>query len=107
VLQVILSGSSAEAWEAQFRGSRDIGMNVALPEVDGRIISRAVSFKAVPRNPDMETDVVIYEPVSDRVAFVAELAARWVRLLVRQPTANCSDFANYPSRDGRLLMASD
>jgi len=30
----------------------------------------------------METDVVIYEPVSDRVAFVAELAKRWVRPLV-------------------------
>jgi len=78
-------------------------MNVALPEVDGRIISRAVSFKAVQtRNPDMETDVVIYEPVSDRVAFVAELAARWVTTLVAaSPTANCSDFSELQP-DGRL-----
>jgi len=68
---------------------------VALPEVDGRIISRAVSFKAVQtRNPDMETDVVIYEPVSDRVAFVAELAARWVRPLVAN--GRCSDFSELP-----------
>jgi len=49
VLQVILSGSSADAWSSQFQISpRDIGMNVALPEVDGRIISRAVSFKGKP-----------------------------------------------------------
>jgi len=79
-------------------------MNVALPEVDGRIISRAVSFKAVQtRNPDMETDVLIYEPVSDRVAFVAELAARWVR--PPSPPAQrriALILANYPSRDGRL-----
>jgi len=62
VLQVILSGGSVDAWSSQFQGlPRDIGMNVALP-VDGRIISRAVSFKAVQtRNPDLETDVVVYE----------------------------------------------
>jgi len=43
VLQVILSGGSVDAWSSQFQGPpRDIGMNVALPEVDGRIISRAV-----------------------------------------------------------------
>jgi len=71
---------------------------MALPEVDGRIISRAVSFKAVQtRNPDMETDVVIYEPVSDRVAFVAELAARWVRLRSSPPAnGRCSDFSELP-----------
>jgi len=42
------------------RGFPRYRMNVALPEVDGRIISRAVSFKAVQtRNPDMETDVIL------------------------------------------------
>jgi len=81
-----------------------------LPEVDGRIISRAVSFKAVQtRNPDMETDVVIYEPVSDRVAFVAELAARagcdYARR--RQPTAGALILANYLAVMDALLMASD
>jgi cobaltochelatase CobN len=45
---VILSGGT-ELWEAGFQGltPRDMAMNVALPEVDGRIITRAVSFKAV------------------------------------------------------------
>ncbi|MBD0345690.1 MAG: cobaltochelatase subunit CobN, partial [Coleofasciculus sp. Co-bin14] len=42
VLQVILSGGTVEQWNAQFQGltPRDTAMNVALPEVDGRIISR-------------------------------------------------------------------
>ncbi len=67
VLQVILSSGALEQWESQFQGltPRDIAMNVALPEVDGRIISRAVSFKAIQtRNSDLETDVVVYEPVN-------------------------------------------
>ena len=107
VLQVILSGGPVDAWESQFQGlsPRDMAMNVALPEVDGRIISRAVSFKAVQtRNPDLETDVVVYEPVSDRVAFVCDLAERWVRLRSSPPPERriALILANYPNRDGRL-----
>ncbi|MCC5637185.1 cobaltochelatase subunit CobN [Nostoc sp. CHAB 5844] len=107
VLQVILSGGSVEQWESQSQGlsPRDIAMNVALPEVDGRIISRAVSFKALQtRNSDIETDVVVYEPVSDRIEFVAQLAANWVRLRVKPPQERriVLILANYPNRDGRL-----
>ncbi|WP_442946815.1 cobaltochelatase subunit CobN, partial [Nostoc sp. WHI] len=107
VLQVILSGGSIEQWESQFQGlsPRDIGMNVALPEVDGRIITRAVSFKAVQtRNPHLQTDVVIYEPVSDRIEFVAKLAANWARLRSKPPQERriALILANYPNRNGRL-----
>jgi len=107
VLQVILSGGPFAAWESQFRGlsPRDMAMNVALPEVDGRIISRAVSFKAVQtRNPDLETDVVVYEPVGDRIQFVAQLAQSWVRLRSSPPQERriALILANYPNRDGRL-----
>ncbi len=107
VLQVILSGGTADGWESQFQGlsPRDMAMNVALPEVDGRIISRAVSFKAVQtRNPDLETDVVVYQPMSDRINFVADLAEHWVRLrsLPPQKRRIALILANYPNRDGRL-----
>ncbi|MEA5601924.1 cobaltochelatase subunit CobN, partial [Nostoc sp. UHCC 0252] len=107
VLQVILSGGSIEQWESQFQGlsPRDIGMNVALPEVDGRIITRAVSFKTVQtRNPHLETDVVVYEPVSDRIEFVAKLAANWARLRSKPPQERriALILANYPNRNGRL-----
>ncbi|ALF54805.1 cobalamin biosynthesis protein CobN [Nostoc piscinale CENA21] len=107
VLQVILSGGSVEQWESLSQGlsPRDIAMNVALPEVDGRIISRAVSFKALQtRNSDLETDVIVYEPVSDRIDFVAQLAANWVRLRAKPPQERriALILANYPNRDGRL-----
>ncbi|WP_315789015.1 cobaltochelatase subunit CobN [Fischerella sp. JS2] len=107
VLQVILSGGCVEQWQAQFQGlsPRDVAMNVALPEVDGRIITRAVSFKAVQtRHPQLETDVMVYEPVRDRIEFVAELASNWVRLRSKPPQERriALILANYPSRDGRI-----
>ena len=107
VLQVILSGGAVEQWELQFQGlsPRDMAMNVALPEVDGRIISRAVSFKTVQTsNSDLQTDVVVYEPVSDRIEFVASLAANWVRLRSKPPEQRrvALILANYPTRNGRL-----
>lgn len=107
VLQVICSGGTVEQWQSQLQGlsPRDMAMNVALPEVDGRIISRAISFKTVQaRHPQLETEVIAYEPVADRIQFVADLAAHWVRLR-QTPTADrrlALILANYPSRDGRL-----
>ena len=107
VFQVILSGVGKEFWESGWQGltPRDMAMNVALPEVDGRIITRAVSFKAVQtQNPLLQTDVLVYEPVPDRVEFVAELALNWSKL---RETKVCDRkvaliLANYPTRDGRL-----
>jgi cobaltochelatase CobN len=107
VLQVILSGGTKEQWQTQTQGlsPRDVAMNVALPEVDGRIISRAVSFKSVQQwHKALEVDVVGYEPIVDRVKFVAELAANWVRLRQTPPAQRkiALILANYPTRDGRL-----
>ncbi len=107
VLQAILSASTREVWETGFQGltPRDLAMNVALPEVDGRIITRAISFKAVQsQNSRLQTDVVVYEPERSRINFVAELAARWVKLRQTPITERkiALILANYPNRDGRL-----
>ena len=107
VLQVICSGGTEAQWSEGFQGltPKDMAMNVALPEVDGRIITRAVSFKSVEsQNAQLQTDVVVYEPVLDRIAFVADLAANWVKLRQTPPPARkiALILANYPSRDGRL-----
>ena len=107
VLQVVFSGGNLEAWRDGTQGlsARDIAMNVALPEVDGRILSRAVSFKAEARyDPLTETSVVTYAQVPDRVAFVARLAANWLTLR-DTPAAErrlALVLANYPNRDGRI-----
>ena len=107
VLQVILSSSTKEQWASSLQGlmPRDTAMNVALPEVDGRIISRAISFKSVQTwNKALETNVVVYQPQSDRIQFVADLAKNWLNLA---DTSNKDKkvaliLANYPNKDGRI-----
>ena len=107
VLQVVFSGGNEKEWRTTTRGlsARDIAMNVALPEVDGRILSRAVSFKGEARfDESTQCPLVAYEPVPDRVEFVARLAASWLRL-GRTPVGQrrvAIILANYPNRDGRI-----
>ncbi|HCL63890.1 MAG TPA: cobaltochelatase subunit CobN [Rhizobium sp.] len=107
VLQAIFSSSGRQAWEASSQGlsARDLTMNVALPEVDGRVLSRAVSFKSAARfDESVQTNIVAHEPEPGRAAFVAKLAANWARL--RRTAAPGRKvaliMANYPNRDGRL-----
>jgi len=107
VLQVILSGGTKDQWETGMQGlsPRDVAMNVALPEVDGRVITRAISFKSSQQwNDQLETDVVGYEPVRDRAQFVVELAQNWLTL-AKTPNSEKTValiLANYPNKDGRL-----
>ena len=107
VLQIVFSGGDEESWREGTRGlgPRDLAMNVALPEIDGRILTRAVSFKApLGRDPLTEADLVGYRPVADRVAFVADLARNWARLRAKPPGERrvAIILANYPNRDGRI-----
>ncbi|MCZ6845883.1 MAG: cobaltochelatase subunit CobN, partial [Alphaproteobacteria bacterium] len=107
VLQVVFAGSDEAGWRTGTNGlaARDIAMNVALPEVDGRVLARAVSFKGRARRDDAtESDVTVYQPVADRLAFTAKLAEAWANL---RTTATGERrvalvLANYPNRDGRL-----
>ncbi len=107
VLQVILSGSTEEQWSSSSQGlmPRDVAMNVALPEVDGRIITRAISFKSVQTwNDQLETNVVVYQPKCDRLNFVADSAANWINL-ANTPASErkiALILANYPNKDGRI-----
>ncbi|MEM6612118.1 MAG: cobaltochelatase subunit CobN [Cyanobacteria bacterium P01_C01_bin.72] len=107
ILQVILSSSTESQWQSSSQGlmPRDVAMNVALPEVDGRIISRAVAFKSVATwNEALETNIVVYQPQSDRLDFVADSALNWITL-ADTPVAErkiALILANYPNKDGRI-----
>mgnify|MGYP000078777813 FL=1 len=107
IFQVVLAGSSEEAWAEGLTGlsARDIAMNVALPEVDGRILSRAISFKGEAFFDEAtECPIATYRAQGDRVEFVAQLAANWAKLRAT-PEANrkvALVLANYPNKDGRL-----
>jgi cobaltochelatase CobN len=107
VLQMVFAGSGREAWQENAQGlnARDLAMNVVLPELDGRILTRAVSFKSdAQRHEATQTNIVTYEAEADRIEFVADLAVNWVRLR-NTPTDKrrvALILANYPNRDGRI-----
>ncbi|MEQ1758518.1 MAG: cobaltochelatase subunit CobN [Vicinamibacterales bacterium] len=77
VIQAIASGMPRDAWEVAHRGltSLDTAINVAIPELDGRIVSVPVSFK------DRSSDAPgLYAAHPDRMERVAGLAAGLARL---------------------------
>ncbi|UPH72324.1 cobaltochelatase subunit CobN [Abyssibius alkaniclasticus] len=107
VFQIVFAGGTEAGWEAGTSGlsARDIAMNVSLPELDGRILTRALSFKGEAYF-DAATECLIstYRAHGERIGFVAELAANWARLRTTPPAEKrvALVLANYPNKDGRL-----
>jgi cobaltochelatase CobN len=83
VFQAIVATTKREAWAKNLRGlaSADLAMHVVLPELDGRILGGALSFKG-----ELEADAELgYRPLAnrpepDRVDAFARRVAAMVRL---------------------------
>ncbi|UYV37610.1 cobaltochelatase subunit CobN [Rhodobacteraceae bacterium D3-12] len=107
IFQTVFAGTTEEAWRDGLTGlsARDIAMNVALPEVDGRVLTRAISFKGEAFFDEAtQCPIATYRAQGDRIDFVAQLTANWAAL---RSTANGDRrvalvLANYPNKDGRL-----
>jgi len=110
VLQVAMAGSDHAAWMQSGRGlsPSDLAMNVVLPELDGRLFTRAISFKAE-RGADarLQYASVMHEPAADRIAFVGKLAAAWARLGAKPRSERklALVLSDYPARGGRTAYA--
>jgi cobaltochelatase CobN len=107
VLQLVLSSSTEEDWQAYSQGlrSRDIAMQVVLPEMDGRVITRAVSFKSEAWYSERcQISVVGYQLHRERAEFIAKLAKSYGQLarLPNQQKRIAVILANYPTKDGRI-----
>ncbi len=107
VFQLILSSSTELDWSTYKQGlrSRDIAMQVVLPEMDGRIITRAVSFKAEEWFSERcEISVVRYALHQERAQFVANLALQYSQLSSKKNKDKriALVLANYPTKDGRI-----
>ena len=107
VFQGVLSGGTEAAWAEGLQGlsARDIAMNVALPELDGRVLTRALGFKGEAFFDEAtECPIATWKAAGDRITWTAELLAGWCRLR-RKSAADrkvALVLANYPNRDGRL-----
>ncbi|MCI3181647.1 cobaltochelatase subunit CobN [Caulobacter sp. CCUG 60055] len=107
VLQAVMAGLGEAAWREDPRGlgARDLAMNVALPEVDGRLTAGIAGFKAEARfDPRTECGLVEHAPLDEQTRRIVAMAAGWARLR-RTPASRRRIgliLANYPNRDGRL-----
>ncbi len=110
VLQVVLAGSSRQAWEGSARGlaPTDIAMHVVLPELDGRILTRAIAHKAeTEQDKDLEYATVAFSPDAGRIAHVAKLARAWANLSLKRAGQKriAIILSDYPARGGRTGYA--
>ncbi len=107
VLQIVFSHESEDSWASRMRGltPHGIAMHVALPEVDGRVLTRAVSFRDEGGfDAATQHQLTRAKPKDDRVDYVTRLAAAWVTLRRTAPAERRLGLilANYPNRDSRL-----
>ena len=99
VLQVALANASTSAWESSKTGfsTTDLAMHVVLPEADGRLFTRSISFK----------EEGIHTPETTRIDYVAALAANWIKL-GKKPARDrrlALILSDYPDRAGRNAYA--
>lgn len=83
IVQGIVSMGSQQSWKDSSSGLSpiDVGMSVAIPEFDGRIISNAFSFKEVVDDGDeLGSCITAYRTNLDRTSRVAGLAYRLAKL---------------------------
>ena len=84
-------------------------MHVALPEIDGRILSRAPyrSRRRARETRGRNSPRSRIGPLADRVEFTAELARRWANLRRKPPSEKrlACVLPDYPARGGRTGYA--
>jgi len=83
VFQVVVATTKREAWDASPRGlaPADLAMHVVMPELDGRILAGAISFKGSgERDGDLAFSAAVNRPEPDRVEQVAARIAAFLRL---------------------------
>ena len=124
VVQAIIATTGREAWAAGARGlgTSDIAMHVVLPELDGRVLAGALSFKTfehpvagdcaggsgslTPPGP-LQFNALVNQPEPDRVDMVARRIGALVTLqrTCRSERRLVIIMPDYPGADGRTGYA--
>jgi len=107
VIQAIFASCTKEVWEENLFGltPTDVAMNIALPEIDGRIITTAVSFKSsLGRDELTDSDILKYTTHEEGCAFVVDFAHSWVNIRYKENRDKhiALIMPNYPNKDSRL-----
>ncbi|MDP1732614.1 MAG: cobaltochelatase subunit CobN [Devosia sp.] len=107
VIQLVQGGRPETQWAADSQGltSKDLAMQVVLPEMDGRIGGLMVGHKEESVwHAATECPLSAYAPDHAGIRHAVALAANWSRLrsTPRADRRIAIVLANYPIRDGRL-----
>ncbi|UPM50528.1 cobaltochelatase subunit CobN [Synechococcus sp. A10-1-5-1] len=107
IFQVLCSTQSREGWQASPVGlaSLDLTLQVAMPELDGRITTRVGAFKELANADDrLATALHHYVPDPERLDWIAQLVQRWCDLRATPAPRRrlALVLANYPTRNARL-----
>jgi cobaltochelatase CobN len=107
IIQLVQGSRPPVMWEADPRGltSKDLAMQIVLPELDGRIGGLIVGHKAEALwHQRTQCPLTSFTPEPDGVARAVELAKNYARLRAtpRAERRIGLVLANYPLRDGRL-----
>lgn len=107
VIQLVQGSRPSALWEADPRGltSKDLAMQIVLPEIDGRIGGLIVGHKAEAAwHARTQCSLTAFTPELDGVVRAVELAKNYAKLRAtpRAERRIGIVLANYPLRDGRL-----
>lgn len=107
VIQAIFASCTKEIWEENLFGltPTDVAMNIALPEIDGRIITTAVSFKSsLGRDALTDSDILKYTTHEEGCRFVVAFTKRWIAIRRKKNSEKriALIMPNYPNKDSRL-----
>jgi cobaltochelatase CobN len=110
VFQVIVATTRRDAWQTNQRGlaPADLAMHVVLPELDGRILAGAISFKAESEvDPALGFRAHANRPEPDRIQQVVQRIANFIRLKETPPAERriAILIPDYPSAPGRTGYA--
>jgi cobaltochelatase CobN len=110
VLQAVIATTKQPAWRDSARGlgASDLAMNVVLPELDGRVLAGAISFKQEGSSPDgLAYTALTNVPEPDRIGIVADRVAALVRLqnTPRDKRRIAVLMPDYPAAEGRAGYA--
>ena len=108
VFQVVTATTRRDAWEKNQRGlaPADLAMHVVLPELDGRILAGAISFKAESElDPALGFRAQVNRPEPDRIGQVADRIAGFMRMrdaprAARRLAILIPDYPSAPGRTG-------
>lgn len=107
VIQAIFASCTKEIWQDNLFGltPTDVAMNIALPEIDGRIITTAVSFKSsLGKDALTDSDILKYSTHPEGCDEVIEFIRRWIVLKYKENKEKniALIMPNYPNKDSRL-----